>query len=547
MTPTHQRPLRFWIAGGAKSGLAAARLLASRGAAVFVSDAGTLSPAAKETLTAAGIGFEDGGHSFDRFEAEADVLVLSPTIPLSQGLALRARKLGKPIVSEIEVASWSLAGNETLIGITGTNGKSTTTAYTAQLLARAGRKAVACGNIGLPFADAVASGAFDAFALELSSYQLETTSSLRLDVGLFLNLQEDHLARYETMDTYLKAKWRLLHLVKDEGLACIDEEALEQGLRLGLPLPRARVVALAAGTATERSTWNTPGTRATGEEGQGGPVADPVPSAAGGAARSLSLEAALGSALERARTLPGALYHDLSALEPSRALGHSFPEARVERDAGGGLRASWQGNTVAVGEPALPGFHNATNILAASVAADAVGVPLETITEQWEASTSEYEHLPHRLEFVVRPATAVRVGEATKHVALVNDSKATNVESTLVALRSFRGGVRLLVGGEPKGESYLTLVPFFGAPVVRFYPFGKAAAAVGADLRSLESAGGLAPASATLLDAATAALHDAADGEIILLSPACASFDEFRNFEHRGDTFKEWARACVAP
>lgn len=517
----------IWIAGGARSGCAAATLLKRHGFDVFLSDAGALAPEVRETLSKAGIPFEEGRHDVERFLAEASALVVSPALLLSKGLPFAAKNAGLPVFGEVEVGSWFLQGHETIIGITGTNGKSTTTAYTAQALERGGRPAVACGNIGLPFCEAVAAG-HEHFALELSSYQLETTYSLQPDVAVLLNLQQDHLLRYESMEEYLKAKWRLLLLVKDAGLCVVDEPVLEAGLALGLPLPRAKVMVLQGNDAASVRHRPARTPRGGGQPGK----------------RSLPWTAAL----DRARTLPVSLYHDLRSLPPSAALGTNLGHAWVERTKQNGLRASWTSATgsssreIIVRDPVLPGFHNATNILAATVACQAVGVNPTDLTAQWDRQTSRYVHLPHRLEFVVRNENV-----ATKRVSIVNDSKATNVESTLVALRSFdrdaagRGGVRLLVGGEPKGESFLPLVPFHGAPVVRFYPFGKAAGLVADDLSTLAAEGGLAPASATLEEAAERALADALEGDVVLLSPACASFDAFRNFEHRGEVFKAWA------
>ena len=542
----------IWIAGGARSGCAAATLLKRHGYDVFLSEAGTLSQNSRDALAKARIPFEEGAHSTERFLAEASALVVSPALLLSKGLPFAAKSAGIPVFGEIEVGCWFLQGHETIIGITGTNGKSTTTAYTAQALERGGRAAVACGNIGLPFCEAVAAG-YDHFALELSSYQLETTSSLPLDVGVLLNLQHDHLLRYESMSEYLKAKWRLLLLVKDSGLCMVDEPVLEEGLALGLSLPRAKVMVLCGGS-------------------KDGATMRALRTARGGGSSSGKRALPWAAALERARTLPVSLYHDLRRLAPSVTLGTNLGHAWVERTKQNGLRATWtsasgsSSREITVREPVLPGFHNATNILAATAACAAVGVNAADLAAQWDRQTSQYVHLPHRLEFVLRaesilaqqtPTAGQGATEppptAAKRVSVVNDSKATNVESTLVALRSFerdktgKGGVRLLVGGEPKGESFLPLVPFHQAPVVKFYPFGKAAHLVADDLSNLASQNGLAPSSATLEEAADRAAADAQDDDVILLSPACASFDAFRNFEHRGEVFKAWALSKRAP
>jgi UDP-N-acetylmuramoylalanine--D-glutamate ligase len=535
----------FWIAGGARSGVAAALLLASRGEKVFVSEAGTLSAQSKEFLVKSGIPFEENGHSREAFLRNACALILSPAILLSKPLALWARQFHVPILSEIEVASWYLPESAKVVAITGTNGKSTTTAYTSQLLERGGFRSVACGNIGLPFAEAVTKS-YNAFVIELSSYQLETTATLKPDVAVLLNLQNDHLQRYESLDEYLKAKWRLLQLVKKEGHILVDETVLEMGLQSGLTLPEANIVVL---KTLQDSFLKCPKEHQESYNNANPETVEKSPDEIL-EMNSFVLEKlhAFRSALP-SLTIP--LYHELRSLKASQAGGLAFESFEIIRNSGGSLKIgtnyfekSWD---FCVQNPILPGQHNAANLLAASLAARRLGVPWETILLQWESGTSQYRHLPHRLELCVPKGQTVTTNQAAlrilSDIEIYNDSKATNVESTLVALKSFASGVRLLIGGEPKGESFLPLVPFFNKPVLRFYPFGKAGPLLEKDLESLKSQDGIAPAQKSMQEACQLALSELKSGEILLLSPACASFDEFQNFEHRGDIFREWAHS----
>ncbi|NBW82702.1 hypothetical protein EBR21_13200, partial [bacterium] len=193
---------------------------------------------------------------------------------------------------------------------------------------------------------------------------------------------------------------------------------------------------------------------------------------------------------------------------------------------------------IEVQQPCLSGDHNQFNIAAASVAALLDGMHPNIIRAQWNNNTTAYEHLSHRLEDVNLHFPLIDSKGVQKNVRAINDSKATNVESTLVAVKSFSHSIRLLLGGEPKGDYYGQLAPFLGKNICRVYPFGKAAPLIRQHLSGFEQF--VAPSSPKLADAAQLALDESTDGDIVLLSPACASFDEFKNFEHRGDAFRHW-------
>lgn len=500
-----------WIAGAGKSGLAVARLLRKHGFPVFLTENRQLSEAQQEELRQNRVPFEHGGHDLEALRRSCAVLVLSPGIPLDYPICDAARSAGAAIVSEIEVASWFLPKGCSICAVTGTNGKSTVSNYLAQLL---GDKGIGCGNLGRPLADVADSLATPCpLVVEMSSYQLETTWTFRPDVSILLNLQEDHLARYGTMDAYLRAKWRLVHLTRDSGLVIIDRDMLAIALKVGLALPRARVAVVT--TSSPSSMQN-----------------------------SLFWD----GEIPQLRTLPLATYR---TLDPFALLPHGafFAEILVDSSKTGAARVDFRSERwashVEIADPCLPGRHNAVNIAFASAAALDLGISTERIVEQWSRATSNYQHIPHRLEDAISAGQQCRDRNGTlKRVRIVNDSKATNVESVKVAVESYAQPVRLLLGGDPKDDDFARLAPYLGSPVIRVYPFGKAREKVMTQIGAV-APDRLAPPQPTLRDAAELALADAQDDDIILLSPGCASFDEFRNFEHRGDIFKEWARAQI--
>lgn len=488
---------RVWVVGAARSCLSVCKLLLRSNAKLFVTDSGEITQKNKDELKALGIPFEENSHSTEKLASECDMLVVSPGVLLDRGLPLEARKHFIPVCSEIEVASKFISAEHTVIGITGTNGKSTTTHYLAQLSARAQRPTISCGNIGLPFSQAVLENKHRVFSLELSSYQLESTSSLIPRASIVLNIQNDHLLRYGSLDEYLKAKWRLVILTSKDGLCILGADVLRRALRIGLPLPACEIVVV--GERSEISA-NLP---------------------------------------NKGAELPIPTYGTLSDLGLAQLM---YPRrlswAELETNGDGisveiALRSkkrSW-----IINEPCLPGEHNAYNLLCASIAALDLGISEEVILAQWEKSSSQFIPLAHRLELVSSGLATDSRGKS-KNISLINDSKATNVESTLVALKSYPKNLRVLVGGEPKGETFEKLKKFHKKSVISFYAFGSAASLIQNDLG--DSCAGVFK---SMLDSCEQALADSSDGDLILLSPACSSFDEFENFEHRGDIFREWA------
>ncbi|MEY3900918.1 MAG: hypothetical protein RL189_224 [Pseudomonadota bacterium] len=517
------RGLHIWIVGAARSGLAAARLLHERGAKIFVTDLGTIGDEEKKILNDRQIPFEEGRHSIDKLLTDAQLVVLSPSIPLDKPLPMAVRQSGIPLVSEIEVASWFIPQSAIVIGITGTNGKSTTTHYAAQLFALGQRNSVACGNYGRPLADALMDPArYNAFVTELSSYQLETTYSLQPDVSIFLNLQNDHQARYGSLDEYLKAKWRLVALTRTTGLVVIDEAVLRRAISIGLPLPESRIAVIrgqrdARAPLTPLKEHPANQTLRKAQSRSRGHL--PIPTY--GLTATLPLEAQIDP-----DKLTYVWIEKSSADETSVTL--------VAQNSQTGSRNL----AIEIKEPCLPGAHNQINIAAASLAAMHDGMHANIVRAQWNAASTVYRHLPHRLEDITRGHQLVSASGQKKSVRAINDSKATNVESTLVAVQSFSHSIRLLLGGEPKGDFYGELLPYVGKNICKIYPFGRAATLICQQLSGIGDR--LAAPSAKMLDAAQLALEESEQNDILLLSPACASFDEFKNFEHRGDSFRHW-------
>jgi UDP-N-acetylmuramoylalanine--D-glutamate ligase len=450
--------LRVLVVGAARSGVAAARLAASRGARVRATDrraATELGSTALEYLEAAGVELALGGHDDADFTG-ADLIVISPGVPLSLPEIQQARRQGVPVLGEIELG-WRLGRPAPLVAITGTNGKSTTTAL-AGVLFQQDRRAFVGGNLGTPLCELVLSGSeVDVLVLELSSFQLETVDRLRPTVAACLNVTPDHLDRYAGVEEYARTKARLFR----------EQQAGD------FAVANAR---------------------------------DP-----------------------RARAMAGASRAELFTF------GFGPPERRAVRDgSGGGTGPGELVLTPAVGAEeryrvrtrALRGRHNRENAMAAVLCARLLGVPGPAV----QKGLDEYPGLPHRLELV----------RERNGVEWINDSKATNVDSTAVALAAFAAGapsVVLLLGGRGKGAPYAPLRDLFPGRVKALLTLGEDAPAIERELGDLvptERAG-------TVAGAVVRAAAVAEPGDVVLLSPACASYDQFRNYEERGETFRRLA------
>ena len=439
------------ILGLARSGQAAARLARARGHDVFASDADSSS----EVLRAAGevraLGgrAETGGHTVAEL-ARCDIIVLSPGIPPTAAVLQEAALRNVPRISELEFAYRELQAP--VVAITGTNGKSTTTALTAHLLVTAGFEAAAAGNIGLALSEvALWPRQPDWVVVEASSFQLADIDTFAPRVGVVTNLSPDHLDRYASVAAYYADKARLF------------------------------------ANATRTSTW--------------------------------VLNAEDAAVLE----LPGEADGVRRVFRVSTCL--TPQEEGGWMDAAGDLRlriAQTETRLLHHSELRVLGVHNRANALAAAVAAVSAGAPATAVAD----GLRTFGGLEHRLE-IVRDIGGV---------LWVNDSKATNVASTLVALRSIDRPVILLLGGKHKGEPYTSLAAALRGRVRRVLAYGEAAPLVEADLAAYVPVERITGDFETVVRRA-AELAD--PGEAVLLSPACASFDMFRNYEERGRRFKE--------
>ncbi|HEX7125022.1 MAG TPA: UDP-N-acetylmuramoyl-L-alanine--D-glutamate ligase, partial [Thermodesulfobacteriota bacterium] len=456
------------VVGLGKSGQAAARFLAARGAAVTGNDARpSLPPEVEASLRGAGVALALGGHEAARFAA-ADLIVLSPGVPPIPALEA-ADRAGVPVVSEVELASRFLAGP--IAAITGTNGKSTTTEVLGACCRAAGWRVFVGGNLGTPLVEAAdeeacAGRPFEAVVAEVSSFQLERIAAFRPRVASIVNITEDHLDRYPSMAAYVAAKARLF-------------ENMGEGDHLVLNADDPRVAALAADVR--------PGTRITWVSVLGRPTPSGAPAEA-------TVEP--GSGVEVGREGRGAL----------RFEGERYPLAKVR----------------------LPGRHNLENMLVAVAMGRRLGVPAAAIQRALEGVAS----LAHRIE---------RIGEA-RGVGFYDDSKGTNVAAVVRALESFATPVVLIAGGKDKGGDYAPLAPLVKARVRRLVLIGEAAPRMAAALGRLTDTV-RAPSLEAAVEAAFAA---ARPGDSVLLSPACSSFDMFRDYLHRSEVFAAAVRALVA-
>jgi len=437
------------VVGLGISGAAAARFCAARGAAVTVNDARPAEELAAqlEQLAPLGVQARLGGHPSALFTA-SDLIILSPGVPANIEPLRQARDAGVPVLAEVELAGRFLS--DRIIGITGSNGKSTTTALTAHLLRAAGLDAVACGNIGCALIDLVGSSSPERFlAVELSSFQLETIERFRPDVATVLNITPDHMDRYADFEAYLQAKLRLLanQTAGDLAVVNFDEEHAER----------------IAGTTNARIVH-------------------------------YSLE----------RELEGGVFL-AKGLITSSLSGSAIP-------------------ILPAAEMTIPGPHNLANALAATAIALLCGAQPERVAE----GLRRFRGLEHRLEPVAQ------IGG----VSFVNDSKATNVDAAGVALRSFAKPIVAIMGGRDKAGDFAPLRALVSANVRELVLVGEAADKIG------QALDGCAPRrrADSMRDAVRCAFEAARPGDVVLLAPACTSFDWYSSFEERGRDFKQWVR-----
>jgi UDP-N-acetylmuramoylalanine--D-glutamate ligase len=427
------------------------------GFATFLSDAGRIGDRYKQAMDEWGVEYEEGGHTMERILA-ADEVIKSPGIPEKAPVVKALREQKTPIISEIEFAG-RYKGKARTICITGSNGKTTTTSLTYQILRDAGFRVALGGNIGESFAYSVATSEYDWYVLELSSFQLDGMYDFRADVAVLMNITPDHLDRYNyCFQNYIDSKMRI---AQNQHTRCAfiysadDQVIAEQLPKYDL---RMRQLPFAAKTA--------------------------VASGAGDA-----------------------------YLDGDGVFTATVGKKSVEIDT-----AKMQ----------IKGLHNAYDAMAASLAALAAGVE----PEQVRATVENFGGVEHRLE---------RVKEHD-NVLWINDSKATNVDSVWYALESMTRPTVWIAGGTDKGNDYAPLMDFAREKVHTLICMGVD------NQKLIDSFTGIIPTIRdihSLDEAMTAAREAAREGDVVLLSPACASFDLFRNYEARGEEFKQWVNDNV--
>ena len=439
---------RALVYGLGLSGRAATRLLRARGVTVVAADRRPRGELDVDELVAdPGVELALGSEPRE-LPRDLDLLVLSPGVPLDRPLVAAARRLRLPVMAEVELAFRCLDGP--VLGITGSNGKSTTTALTGALLEACGYAVEVCGNIGRPLSDCVAGDAGRLFVTELSSFQLETVSRLRPRAAALLNISADHLDRHADFGLYAAAKRALFARQTGGDVAVLNADD-----------PAVAELALAA-----HRRWFS----------RRGPVAD-------------------GCYLEGERVVevapgrpPAELFHR-----------HDLP---------------------------LAGEHNLENAMAAALLARAAGAAPERL----RAGLASFRGLPHRLEKVA----------TIDGVDWYNDSKATNLSATARSLEGFAdGSVHLILGGRHKGADPRQIAEPVWRKAAQLYLIGEAAELF------RDALGGATPyeMSGDLANAMTLAGAAARPAESVVLSPACASFDQYTNFERRGDEFRRLALA----
>jgi UDP-N-acetylmuramoylalanine--D-glutamate ligase len=401
-------------------------------------------------LLEGGITVETGGHGERTFRGQ-DQIVVSPGVPVDAPQLAQAREQGIPVIGEIELAARFLKGR--IVAITGSNGKTTTTALTGEVISTGGLESLVGGNIGTPAISLVEESTNDSFVvLEVSSFQLETVQSFHPFIAMVLNITPDHLDRHSTFEAYVDAKARIFENQTGEDFAVLNADD-------------PTCVGLASRTKA-RKIWF-----------------------------SRAKEVEIGAWLRGGQIV--------------------FRDDGQERE------------IMPVSEIKLKGAHNLENVLAAVCA----GILTQIEPARIRRAVQEFKAVEHRLEYVA----------TVRGVDFYNDSKATNVDATIKALESFPANIHLILGGKDKGSDYTVLKPLLKERARRVYTIGAAAEKIESHL------GGIVEVvRAGTLDAAVKrAAASAESGDVVLLAPACASFDQFENYEHRGTAFKQTVRALA--
>ncbi|MDG1917139.1 MAG: UDP-N-acetylmuramoyl-L-alanine--D-glutamate ligase [Flavobacteriales bacterium] len=435
------------VLGGGESGCGAAILAQQKGFDVFLSDIGKIKEKYKNVLTHNAIEWEEETHSEERF-FKADLIVKSPGIPDTIPLILDLKNASIPIISEIEFAARYT--NAIIIGITGSNGKTTTTLLVGHMLKKAGLNVGVAGNVGESFALQVAKESHDIYVLELSSFQLDGIQSFKPNIAILLNITPDHLDRYANkMENYIQSKMRITMNQSSEDylIYCSDD---------------------------------------------------------------LNLTTHLNTQAQR---LP-------FSIKENQIKGACLSKDELE------ININQESFSMNIQQLALQGKHNIYNSMAAAISARILDLNKDLIRE----SLIDFKNVEHRLERVIK----------VHGIEFINDSKATNVNSTWYALESMTKNTIWIVGGVDKGNDYTSLIPLIKEKV-------KAIVCLGENIESIKSAFENLSIEMTFASSMDEAVNQsyshAKKGDAVLLSPACASFDLFENYEHRGYEFKSSVRS----
>ena len=436
---------RLVILGGGESGVGTAILGKQKGWEVFLSDKGSLKPHYRETLNKEGIQWEEGTHTEEKI-LSADVIMKSPGIADKAPIIKKAHEKGIAVISEIEFASQYT--DSLIVGITGSNGKTTTTLLTHHIFKEAGLQVGLGGNIGYSFAELVATENPPYYVLEISSFQLDGIEHFAPHIAVLLNITPDHLDRYDyKFENYINSKFRIAmnQTENDYLIYDADDEVITQWLS----------------THTIKS-----------------------------------------------KLIPFSIEKEL-------------PQGAFLKDNKIYIMLENQTTEIDVEEISLRGKHNIKNTMAASVAARLVNIRNNSLRE----SLKGFKGAPHRLEEV----------KVVDGVTYVNDSKATNVNSVFYALDTIKTPIVWIVGGQDKGNDYNSLLPYVHEKV-------RAIVCLGVDntpiIQSFYNTIGTLVETRSMDEAVKLAQGFAQEGDTVLLSPACASFDLFKNYEERGDLFK---------
>jgi len=443
---------RTLVVGLGKSGVASALFMKAHGARVTVSDTKSGDELRNEipVLLDHGITVETGGHGDRTFRGQ-DLIVVSPGVPVDAPPLVQARSLGETVIGEVELAAQFLPGP--IVAITGSNGKTTTTTLTGEIMTAAGLPTLVGGNIGTPAISLAERAKPDTvIVLEISSFQLETIQTFRPKIAVVLNVTPDHLDRHRTFEIYTDAKARIFENQQGSDFAVLnadDPTCVAMGTRT-----RAQVFWFSRQKEVQQGAW----------------------------VRDSNI---------------------------------------VFRDPKG------QREILQVSEIPLKGAHNLENVLAAVCASALMGCAPDKIRQ----AVHDFKAVEHRLEFVATIDGA----------DYYNDSKATNVDATIKALESFPANIHLILGGKDKGSDYTVLHDLIRQRVKRIYTIGAAAAKIESQVKGAEVVH-----AETLENAIRKAHATAQPGDIVLLAPACASFDQFKSYEHRGKVFKEIVSGLAA-